>query len=200
MPATNRVLHDKRYYADGVFCEAPRKLEEEAAEADNQLSQSRWNAKDYHWEESDVLPFALQTLRDELENVCIWGKDDDSLKIVAVKLEGTCVSNVRKGKRILTYELTAKCSARGRRAGAGLDAVLSTKREFCHDEPLKEDDVGISEIRLLPIPENFDTQRAMRTQELFENLLRKKGLKIFFKALSKVCETLQKEKGSSGLD
>ena len=27
MPATNAVLHDARYRADGVFCEPPRRLD-----------------------------------------------------------------------------------------------------------------------------------------------------------------------------
>lgn len=199
MPATNRVLHDKRYYADGVFCEAPRKIEEivtEKEEEQQQLSQSKWNAKDYHWEESDVLPFFAQCLRDEVENAVLWGKDEeDCLKIEGASVEGTCVSNVRKGRKILTYELRARCRARGRRAEVGIDAVLSTSREFCHDEPLTQEDVVVENMTLLPVPENFDAVRAMRTREMLENVLRKKGRRVFFNAVLKVCETLQKEKG-----
>ena len=42
MPATNAVLHDKRYSADGIFCEPPKKLETAVAAAPAQNSQSQW--------------------------------------------------------------------------------------------------------------------------------------------------------------
>ena len=68
MPATNAVLHDKRYSADGIFCEPPKKLETAAAAAPAQNSQSQWNTNDYHWEERDETDFARQAVSDRLLN------------------------------------------------------------------------------------------------------------------------------------
>ena len=105
MPATNAVLHDKRYSADGIFCEPPKKLETAAAAAPAQNSQSQWNTNDYHWEERDVTDFARQAVSDRLLNDrTIWSDANGNiLEITAVELTGDAASNVRKGKRILTY-------------------------------------------------------------------------------------------------
>ena len=45
MPATNAILHDPRYRADGIFCEAPKKLD--PAVVAREESEKRWEGK---WE------------------------------------------------------------------------------------------------------------------------------------------------------
>ena len=63
--------HQDIYYKDGRICEPPRQIdasEQAAMEADNGTthSQSRWNTKDYHWEERDLTQFATDRLRELL--------------------------------------------------------------------------------------------------------------------------------------
>ena len=139
MPATNAVLHDKRYSADGIFCEPPKKLETAAAAAPAQNSQSQWNTNDYHWEERDVTDFARQAISDRLLNDrTIWSDANGNiLEIVNVELTGDAASNVRKGKRILTYALRLKVTCEGCRNGARLRGVLESV-EFCHDDDARE--------------------------------------------------------------
>ena len=77
MPATNAILHDPRYRADGIFCEAPKKLDpavvaREESEKREHASQSRWNTDDYHWEERDVLEFARTEVAKALEGAVLW--------------------------------------------------------------------------------------------------------------------------------
>ena len=65
--------HGATYYKDGRICEAPKQLadSEQAGEVAAQASQSRWNFKDYHWEEQ----YNLILLR-----WCIDYLDEDELK------------------------------------------------------------------------------------------------------------------------
>ena len=141
MPATNAVLHDSRYRADGIFCEPPKKLDPAVVDVEDgkeQASQSRWNTNDYHWEERDIIEFARKEVAaslvdDESARVVWQDKNGGDLVIVSATLEGDAASNVRKGKRILTYSLTLTVKCEGQRNGARLNATLSTD-EFCHDD------------------------------------------------------------------
>ena len=127
MPATNAVLHDKRYSADGIFCEPPKKLDTAAAPVE-QNSQSQWNTNDYHWEERDATDFARQAISDRLlGDRTIWSDaNGNNVEITNVELSGDAASNVRKGKRILTYALRLKVTCEGCRNGARLRGVLES--------------------------------------------------------------------------
>lgn len=201
MPATNRALHDRLYYVDGIICEPPKKLEggDVAArgKSTGNLSQSRWNDRDYHWEERDLLAAAKSFVQTELNGTTLWDKGNDKLEFVDVKLEGNCVSNVRKGRRILTYDLVVKVKCEGRRGGAGIDAVL-TSREVCHDDdlPLVEDDIHVH-VSPRPLPQGFDTQRAVRTHELFHSLLRKRGRAALVGAIASMCKQIRAKGGDT---
>lgn len=183
---TNRALIDPRYYSDGVVCEAPRKLDSVEA-VPEQASSSRWNVNDYHWEERDLLAFARQTLEASLLGLELWRAGDETLKIVALDVDGHCVSNIRKGRRLLTYSLKLAATFHGKRGGAGISAVL--RGEMNHDESLE----NIS-IEATPTDDGSDTHRAMRTHDLFGSLLRKKGRSAMLGAIEDLRVKL-KDKG-----
>ena len=174
MPATNAVLHDKRYSADGIFCEPPKKLETAAAPVE-QNSQSQWNTNDYHWEERDVTDFARQAVSDRLLNErTIWSDaNGNMLEITAVELSGDAASNVRKGKRILTYALRLKVTCEGRRNGARLRGVFSSD-EFCHDDDQREVVVNLA-TEPMESDAGVEVNRAMKAHEMFARVLKKKA-------------------------
>ena len=174
MPATNAVLHDKRYSADGIFCEPPKKLETAAAPVE-QNSQSQWNTNDYHWEERDVTDFARQAVSDRLLNErTIWSDaNGNMLEITAVELSGDAASNVRKGKRILTYALKLKVTCEGRRNGARLRGVFSSD-EFCHDDDQREVVVNLA-TEPMESDAGVEVNRAMKAHEMFARVLKKKA-------------------------
>ena len=175
MPATNAVLHDKRYSADGIFCEPPKKLDTAAAPVE-QNSQSQWNTNDYHWEERDVTDFARQAVSDRLLNErTIWSDaNGNMLEITAVELSGDAASNVRKGKRILTYALRLKVTCEGRRNGARLRGVFSSG-EFCHDDDQREVVVNLT-TEPMESDAGVEVNRAMKAHEMFARVLKKKAL------------------------
>ena len=175
MPATNAVLHDKRYSADGIFCEPPKKLDTAAAPVE-QNSQSQWNTNDYHWEERDVTDFARQAVADRLLNDrTIWSDANGNiLEIVNVELSGDAASNVRKGKRILTYALKLKVTCEGRRNGARLRGVF-TSDEFCHDDDQREVVVNLA-TEPMESDAGVEVNRAMKAHEMFARVLKKKAL------------------------
>ena len=177
MPATNAVLHDKRYSADGIFCEPPKKLDTAAAPVE-QNSQSQWNTNDYHWEERDVTDFARQAVSDRLlEDRTIWSDANGNLlEIVNVELSGDAASNVRKGKRILTYALRLKVTCEGRRNGARLRGVLSSD-EFCHDDDQREVVVNLA-TEPMESDAGVEVNRAMKAHEMFARVLKKKALPL----------------------
>ena len=177
MPATNAVLHDKRYSADGIFCEPPKKLDTAAAPVE-QNSQSQWNTNDYHWEERDVTDFARQAVSDRLLNDrTIWSDANGNiLEIVNVELSGDAASNVRKGKRILTYALKLKVTCEGRRNGARLRGVLSSD-EFCHDDDQREVVVNLA-TEPMESDAGVEVNRAMKAHEMFARVLKKKALPL----------------------
>ena len=187
MPATNAVLHDKRYSADGIFCEPPKKLDTAAAPVE-QNSQSQWNTNDYHWEERDVTDFARQAVSDRLlEDRTIWSDANGNLlEIVNVELSGDAASNVRKGKRILTYSLKLKGTCEGRRNGARLRGVFSSD-EFCHDDDQREVVVNLA-TEPMESDAGVEVNRAMKAHEMFARVLKKKALpsKAIQNLLSKV--------------
>ena len=177
MPATNAVLHDKRYSADGIFCEPPKKLDTAAAPVE-QNSQSQWNTNDYHWEERDVTDFARQAVSDRLLNDrTIWSDANGNiLEIVNVELSGDAASNVRKGKRILTYALKLKVTCEGRRNGARLRGVFSSD-EFCHDDDQREVVVNLA-TEPMESDAGVEVNRAMKAHEMFARVLKKKALPL----------------------
>ena len=77
--------------------------------------------------------FARQAISDRLLNDrTIWSDANGNiLEITAVELSGDAASNVRKGKRILTYALRLKVTCAGCRNGARLRGVLESV-ESCH--------------------------------------------------------------------
>ena len=180
MPATNAVLHDKRYSADGIFCEPPKKLETAAAAAPAQNSQSQWNTNDYHWEERDVTDFARQAVSDRLLNDrTIWSDANGNiLEITAVELTGDAASNVRKGKRILTYSLKLKVTCEGCRNGARLRGVLESV-EFCHDDDAREVVVNLA-TEPMESDAGVEVNRAMKAHEMFARVLKKKSGRLVF--------------------
>ena len=177
MPATNAVLHDKRYSADGIFCEPPKKLDTAAAPVE-QNSQSQWNTNDYHWEERDVTDFARQAVSDRLlGDRTIWSDANGNLlEIVNVELTGDAASNVRKGKRILTYALKLKVTCEGRRNGARLRGVFSSD-EFCHDDDQREVVVNLA-TEPMESDAGVEVNRAMKAHEMFARVLKKKALPL----------------------
>ena len=177
MPATNAVLHDKRYSADGIFCEPPKKLDTAAAPVE-QNSQSQWNTNDYHWEERDVTDFARQAVSERLlGDRTIWSDANGNLlEIVNVELSGDAASNVRKGKRILTYALKLKVTCEGRRNGARLRGVLSSD-EFCHDDEKREVVVNLA-TEPMESDAGVEVNRAMKAHEMFARVLKKKALPL----------------------
>ena len=177
MPATNAVLHDKRYSADGIFCEPPKKLDTAAAPVE-QNSQSQWNTNDYHWEERDVTDFARQAVSDRLlGDRTIWSDANGNLlEIVNVEVTGDAASNVRKGKRILTYALKLKVTCEGRRNGARLRGVF-TSDEFCHDDDQREVVVNLA-TEPMESDAGVEVNRAMKAHEMFARVLKKKALPL----------------------
>ena len=201
MPATNAVLHDSRYRADGIFCEPPKKLDPAVVDVEDgkeQASQSRWNTNDYHWEERDIIEFARKEVAaslvdDESARVVWQDKNGGDLVIVSATLEGDAASNVRKGKRILTYSLTLTVKCEGQRNGARLNATLSTD-EFCHDDETPDVPVALK-TETLDSDAGVEVQRAMKTHEMFTKVLKKKGQPLVAAAVLKLRETLAREKG-----
>ena len=205
MPATNKILHDPRYRADGIFCEAPKRIDpsvavDGAAATGEQASQSRWNTNDYHWEERDVLDFARREasalLLDDAAARVLWrDQNGGELVVASVALEGDCASNVRKGRRILTYALTLTLTCRGRRGGAAMDATLTT-REFCHDDA--EATVAV-DLATTPLDSEAgcDVQRAMQAHEMFTKVLKKKGLPRVEAAVRALRRRLVEAKGQA---
>ena len=201
MPATNAVLHDPRYRADGIFCEAPKKLDpavvaREESEKREHASQSRWNTDDYHWEERDVLEFARTEVAKALEGAVLWrDANGGELAVSSATLDGDAASNVRKGRRILTYALTLAVTFRGTRGGARLDATITT-REFCHD-----DDAAAAAPALVTTPldsdEGCDVARAMKAHEMFAKVLKKKGLPLVDGAVAALRARLLEAKGDA---
>jgi hypothetical protein len=176
MPATNAVLHDKRYSADGIFCAPPQKIDaKETAAPRPANSQSQWNTNDYHWEERDVTAFARKAVIDRLmDDATVWSDANGNiLEITAVDLAGDAASNVRKGERLLIYALTLTVTCEGRRNGAKLRGVL-TSAEFCHD-----DDAPAVAVALATEPLDSDAGvevgRAMKAHEMFARVLKKKA-------------------------
>ena len=178
MPATNAVLHDKRYSADGIFCEPPKKLDAAAAAAPAQNSQSQWNTNDYHWEERDATDFARQAISDRLlGDRTIWSDANGNiLEITNVELSGDAASNVRKGKRILTYALRLKVTCEGRRNGARLRGVLESV-EFCHDDEARDVVVNLA-TEPMESDAGVEVNRAMKAHEMFARVLKKKALPL----------------------
>mmetsp|Transcript_13495 Transcript_13495/g.40179 ORF Transcript_13495/g.40179 Transcript_13495/m.40179 type:complete len:207 (+) Transcript_13495:395-1015(+) len=198
MPATNAVLHDKRYSADGVFCEPPQKLDaaaiqEKEAAQNPANSQSRWNTGDYHWEERDVTEFARKAASELLADRTLWSdRNGGALEVTDVALAGDAASNVRKGRRILTYALSLTLSVEGQRNGARLKATI-TSGEFCHD------DTSDPAPALATEPQDSDpgleVARAMKAHEMFTKVLKKKGLPLMARLVADLRAHLSEHKG-----
>lgn len=201
MPATNAVLHDARYRADGVFCEPPRRLDPAVVatgDAKPNASQSRWNTNDYHWEERDVLEFARKAVAAELLGAdggrrALWSDSQgNALEIVSCALAGDAASNVRKGKRILTYSLTLTVECVGARNGARLAATFTTD-EFCHDD--ERPAVAALETTALDSEDGVTMDRAMKAHEMFGKVLKKKGTPLVERAVASLRAHLLEHKG-----
>ena len=185
MPATNAHLHDKSiYYKDGIFCDPPKKVSANA-------TTSEAPSKGYHWEERDLLPFALKELKGLLDGAELWRKGDDRLVVTKVDLRGDCASSLRKGKRILTYALVATVTLSGARGDAGLEAILTTE-EFAHDDTTDLD--LTTDTTRLPY-EGKDPDRALKTYELFDNILRRKAKPQVLNAIQDLKQKLQHRGG-----
>ena len=133
--------HGKTYYADGRICDAPKLVNsEQATQVEAQASQSRWNFKDYHWEERDTLPVARARLEELLVGTELWrdkrSEAGDALVVTRVDLRGWAVSNVRKGTTKNVFEFEAgetKVVFEGVRGGAQLTVTVAAIDELSHE-------------------------------------------------------------------
>ncbi|KAJ1455696.1 hypothetical protein M885DRAFT_519401 [Pelagophyceae sp. CCMP2097] len=204
MPATNKELHDKRYYADGVVCAAPQKITavvDENRPIDPGASQSKWNTNDYHWEERDLLEFARGEFRSVLlSHPALWSdaRSGEALKFVSADVEGHVVSNVRKGRRLLTYALQCSAKLEGSRSGAGLVAALSLP-ELAYDDPANlgttVDSKTVQSQIDVAANGGCDMLRAMKTHEMLRKLVDKKAKDAFARAVEDLVRRLNVKGG-----
>jgi hypothetical protein len=139
------------YYAHGAVATDPNfskpqkmTLEEAAAielqnEGGNKSEMSKWNAKDYHWEEKDKTEWAKERLNTLLGTVQVNIGKKGSVNVDEVQVEGFLCVNVRKGKLITLFELTLTVKWTGRMEGdkrhgpTVVKGTIST-RELNHED------------------------------------------------------------------
>ena len=139
--------------------------------------------------------FARQAVSDRLlEDRTIWSDANGNLlEIVNVALSGDAASNVRKGKRILTYALRLKVTCEGRRNGARLRGVLSSD-EFCHDDDQREVVVNLA-TEPMESDAGVEVNRAMKAHEMFARVLKKKALPLVEGACVWLRDHLEEHRG-----
>lgn len=76
----------------------------EVAEVDTSISQSKWNANSYHWEERNYSKWFGEELRKAVFAQKVNVKKG-SVTFTSLKVAGEAYSNVRKGKKIVGYDL-----------------------------------------------------------------------------------------------
>jgi hypothetical protein len=194
--------HGQQYYKDGRFCEPPKKIDTAAAASDEPpqpiaASQSKWNTNDYHWEERDISQMVKEMLNQKLLGVEFWRDkktENDALVISSCEIEGWAVSNVRKGSTKNLWEFSVKIHFHGLRGGAEL-AVCVTIPNL--DQDINFDVLPQAQIDSQPgknlvfsksldahgnvvekIVGEVDAERAMKTNELFLNFVRRKGVPL----------------------
>ena len=172
--------------------------EAEAATADAQASESKWNTNDYHWEERDCTAWATDRLRELVVGSEVWRDkkvEGDELTVTGAELDGYASSCVRKGKTINTFEFTAKVTFEGRRGGGALSAtatytdlvrdgtedvgsevevpagVVESKASAVADSTSSTDKDGNIVQTEVPV----SSERAMRCSEMLLKLVTKKG-------------------------
>lgn len=113
------------------------------------LRSSEWNALSgsWHWEERDETAWFLGTLRERLIALPpVEGKDSALVRVASVEMKegGNCAVNVRKGKKIVTFDLSltigwAGSCVVGRAAGVDAAPVVRVEGEqrltdVCEDD------------------------------------------------------------------
>ena len=186
-----------------------------SSEGKDKATTSKWNASDYHWEERDFSEWPFLRLGEIL--LLELGKLDLGKKGVSVnwvqppKVEGECVSNIRKGKKILTFELkvtaqfTADC--KGTEVEGGISTAIS-EDDLVHEASDGDDGekknggkrspssnkwivtarpVVSSDNRL----DGSALDRALRKQRIVEMLLMKQGIPLADTALGLFVQELK---------
>ena len=112
------------YYAHGAVATDPNfsrpqriSSEEVAAldkEVDENTSVSKWNHKNYHWEEQDRTDWVKTRLNELLGSITVNIGKKGSVCVSNVAVEGFMCVNVRKGKLIPLFELTLNVHWTGR--------------------------------------------------------------------------------------
>lgn len=189
--------HGMQYYADGRICEAP-KLVSNTEEVEEQVSQSRWNFSDYHWEERDILPKVKNRMNELLVGHCIWQDkrcETDKLYISAADVVGWAVSNVRKGSLKNAWEFSTVVTLAGSRSGVELKfsiAASGLDHELLQIDPIKlpsfeiTSEVGKCEVRSKVVSKDgeviervvgeVESEKVMRVSESFLKVVKQKGV------------------------
>ena len=119
-----------------ISAEEAKKIEQETTTT---ASVSKWNAKDYHWEEKDKTEWAKTQLNESFKTVSLQiGKNKGSIQIINVEVDGFLCVNIRKGKLIPLFELILKVTWSGRMEDSKngptiVEGTIST-REINHED------------------------------------------------------------------
>ncbi|KDD74224.1 hypothetical protein H632_c1476p0, partial [Helicosporidium sp. ATCC 50920] len=98
------------------------------------LGQVGRNVNNWHWVESDALPWARIRLSELLQGLRL-GAQGSELRVAAVKsVEGDAVVNNRKGKAIVLYELSVTVGWEAGADGAKGEIRMPYVSEENHDE------------------------------------------------------------------
>eukprot|EP00613_Pedinella_sp_CCMP2098_P031380 CAMPEP_0171730626 /NCGR_PEP_ID=MMETSP0991-20121206/28406_1 /TAXON_ID=483369 /ORGANISM="non described non described, Strain CCMP2098" /LENGTH=242 /DNA_ID=CAMNT_0012325401 /DNA_START=32 /DNA_END=760 /DNA_ORIENTATION=+ len=201
--------HGNTYYTDGRICEPPQAVAADEGECEVQASQSKWNFKDYHWEERDILPIMKQRLSKRLVATELWRdkKSGDCLAVTSCDIIGWAVSNVRKGTTKNVWEFEATVTFDGTRGDTQL-RVIVTAPGLDHELLVVAEKAGtpvalpeftvssqaganITKKKAVDEAGNFievatgevDAERTMRNNEMFLKLVKKKGLPLVQESL-----------------
>lgn len=200
--------HDKSYYKDGRFCEPPKAVAADTT-TETQASQSKWNFKDYHWEERDIMATVKERLSAKLVGTELWRdkKSGDCLTVSTCDIVGWAVSNVRKGSTKNVWEFAASIVFEGTRGDTQL-RVTVTAPGLEHDllvdaqnagtevvlpafavasEPgenvVKSKSVDASGNLIEVVVGEANPERVLKNNEMFLKLVNKKGLPLIQEAL-----------------
>ena len=72
---------------------------------DTEAKGSEWNVNSYHWEEKPLTKWALDTIKEKFALITL-GNDLFSIPITFISPAGEANINIRKGKKILMYDIS----------------------------------------------------------------------------------------------
>jgi len=138
---------------------------------------SLWNINSWHWEEKDWGKWAKERLPELFKEAEI-PVPNGYLKIIGATIEGEAYVNVRKGKKIVGFELKANLEWEGEiKDGEGKTVVKTTGKAKIPnlDEDQDEDEYELSEVTVSGESAGHDRLRS---------ILKKEGLKVLQKKIT----------------